>query len=72
MTIAFQRRMGNCVKCLVIELDKHWELTIKFSKMGAFRSFERKEIIISSETQKTVNQGSIVRWSHGFVKVNFK
>lgn len=64
--------MGNCVKCLVIELDKHWELIIKLSKMGAFRSFERKEIIISSETQKTVNQGSIVGWSHSFVKVNFK
>lgn len=72
MTIAFQRRMGNCVTCLVIELDKHWELTIKFSKMEAFRSFERKEIIISPETQKTVNQGGIVGWSHGVVEVNFK
>lgn len=55
-----------------MELDKDWELTITFSKMRVFGGFERKEIIISSETQKAVNQGSIVGWSQGSVKINFK
>lgn len=68
----FQRRMGTCVRSLVIELDKDWQLTIKFSKMGAFGGFERKEIISSSETQKAINQGSVVGWSQGSIKINFK
>lgn len=40
--------------------------------MGAFGGFERKEIISSSETQKAINQGSVVGWSQGSIKINFK
>lgn len=55
-----------------MELDKDWELTITFSKMGVFGGFERKEIIISSETQKAVNQGSIVGMVPGFCQNKFQ
>lgn len=45
MAKVFQVGMVTCVKFyLVIELGKDWEWTVKFSKLEAFDSLDRKEI----------------------------